>query len=289
MARVKGHLEKMLPYWFRDRPDCLDRPFADQLTVFYNVAFRWCKVQIDLLKPDSTGADATEVHKMLMVLAHFDPKESTRPVYRLAKTFGEHLLKTKLDVPCALLKDTVDVTLIDLPFTFKNRLGALHSSAFVEVRERRLSVLAADDLPPDGTWSGLYSLLEISLMDGFTLGEMLAAGEIKKGSQLSMDKDFLALIAKTLLYINSAEPDLKPEPVVPCLSKKPKKIRHHWEDHSPYEVINVGYSFHGRRYHIDGTTVAGHFRWQPCGPVKSEVRLIWIDEHERKYNQGVPL
>jgi hypothetical protein len=50
----------------------------------------------------------------------------------------------------------------------------------------------------------------------------------------------------------------------------------------PVKLLN--FSFHQKRqYLVDSTVVSGHFRWQPYGKELSQLKLIWINEHERSY------
>ena len=53
-------------------------------------------------------------------------------------------------------------------------------------------------------------------------------------------------------------------------------------------VFLVGFDWKKNRlYKMSSTDVAGHFRWQPCGPGRSQVKLIWIDDHSREYKNVV--
>jgi hypothetical protein len=51
----------------------------------------------------------------------------------------------------------------------------------------------------------------------------------------------------------------------------------------PYVV--VGKDYHGRKFSVDGTAVSGHFRWQPCGTQRSQVKLVFVKPHERVYKK----
>mgnify|MGYP000533243118 CR=1 FL=1 len=46
----------------------------------------------------------------------------------------------------------------------------------------------------------------------------------------------------------------------------------------------VGYDWKKPRvFGVESTTVTGHFRWQPYGPGRTQVKLIWISQHERHF------
>jgi hypothetical protein len=37
--------------------------------------------------------------------------------------------------------------------------------------------------------------------------------------------------------------------------------------------------------HVDGCVVRSHYRWQPCGVGRSQVKLILVKEHERHFDR----
>ena len=242
-------------------------------------------------------------------------------VFRLAERFGAHLAKTALDVPCDLLDCRVgDHFLIELPFSYNSSDGTSQRAAIVSIghwreggkpmgmlREMTLpmgesvywtaddQLLRGDDLrknrtiailAPDyeeGKATGKSTYFVAPLLDGKTIGDVLdLSATLFTGTRL--DPKFIQLLTKTLLYINSGEPDLQDLKSVPCLTKKEKKIRQHWRDHCPFDIVDVGYGYHGKLFRVDETSVSGHFRWQPHGPDRSKVKLIWIDEHMRHYS-----
>ncbi len=54
-------------------------------------------------------------------------------------------------------------------------------------------------------------------------------------------------------------------------------------------LILIHPSYHKpREIHVEGTWVRSHPRWQPCGPLLSQVKLIWVKEHERRYKKLSP-
>lgn len=49
-------------------------------------------------------------------------------------------------------------------------------------------------------------------------------------------------------------------------------------------VILLNEHYHEpKQFHVEGTWVRSHPRWQPCGAGRTQVKLIWVKEHERKY------
>lgn len=97
------------------------------------------------------------------------------------------------------------------------------------------------------------------------------------------NREFCEFIVKSILYIESGEPDLQREEAKKHFRKFQKTKR--LNKLCPFDVVNVGYSFHNRVYSVDQGPRRGHFRWQPYGPKKSMLKLIWIDETTVHYNK----
>lgn len=58
------------------------------------------------------------------------------------------------------------------------------------------------------------------------------------------------------------------------------------ENHCTIPVTFLNYGFQSRVYKDAEVKVRGHHRWQPHGSGRSQVKLIWIDEHARHYGEG---
>lgn len=99
----------------------------------------------------------------------------------------------------------------------------------------------------------------------------------------------IKLLVNSVIYIHSKDPEI--DLLKPIVKMTPHERRVYQikdllnETSLPIKLLN--WSFHGRTFNVDSTTVMGHFRWQPCGMGRQEVKLIWIDEHERKYNNVI--
>ena len=93
-------------------------------------------------------------------------------------------------------------------------------------------------------------------------------------------------ITNIVLYLNSGDPDLRElkKPNIPKLTKNIKKFEKKNKHKPLLDVIEVGYNYmKGINYSVSGTVVRGHFRWQPCGSNREQVKLIWIEEHPRNF------
>jgi hypothetical protein len=223
-------------------------------------------------------------------------------VYEVAESFGTQLSRANLRIDTKFLPDVGWSCLLEFPkgLCFEHN-GVWHKSAIIamgslrdEVAERSIQILCPDYATHDG-WEfsegSPHSVAVMPLVEGKTLEDCLALLSKQSGtfSILTPDQDFgvspisiecMAFCLKCVLYIHSAKPDLVIE-FKPCLTKNHKKVRRHYSENAPFPVVKVGFGFHGKTWHVDQTTVTGHFRWQPCGIGLSRVKLIWIDEHSR--------
>jgi hypothetical protein len=98
--------------------------------------------------------------------------------------------------------------------------------------------------------------------------------------------EFLKYLLKCILYIQSGEPDLslwKPSHK-PHNAKAIKRWRRDYLCDLP--LIRVGFNYKKPVvYSKDQTAVTGHWRWQPYGPERDRVKLIWIKDHIRRFKE----
>lgn len=96
-------------------------------------------------------------------------------------------------------------------------------------------------------------------------------------------------IINTIVYIHSADPDLeKLAPLDQFSNKKRSEVRktQSVENHLSVPVTLVGWKYHAANaYTVDQTKVSAHMRWQRCGVKNSQVKLIFINEHIRRYRK----
>ena len=67
---------------------------------------------------------------------------------------------------------------------------------------------------------------------------------------------------------------------------KNKYFKYKGENQFPLPVKRLYWDYKGKEYSKESTTVDTHLRWQPCGPQKSQVKLIWVKEHTRSYKKA---
>lgn len=220
-------------------------------------------------------------------------------VFKLSEQFGKHLYDTDLNIPVSVLPRPSERQTFYVQFpkgiSFEYK-GCAFDNFIIDVGP--INVLSDQNHSKNLLAYRFYSLEENnpnwmtegrqipSVLMGSTTLEGSVSEAIKSLENPSVPKDMLAYGFKLLLYINSGEPDLTPEmPRYPQYKNKEKFLRH-IENHCPFKVVNIGYSFHGKHYHIDASSRRGHFRWQPHGPGLSQVKLIWINETTVNYRKG---
>lgn len=239
-----------------------------------------------------------------------DYRNGRAHVFKIAERFGSHLSRTRLNVPTdALNLEFATSYCVEFPdgIVFHGSRGESWRTAIVNVgahvptgeNAHTYEILLKEQLPagwkpqlgiafPDydanGNITEAQSFMSFPLNEP-TLDECVDALERRVGRDLVISKEAVNYLMKCLLYIKSGEPDLTHEAGYYTPTKKPKKLRQQQENFCRFDTVNVGYGFHERLYHVDATSVVGHFRWQPYGPERGMVRLIWIDEHARHFNR----
>jgi hypothetical protein len=91
------------------------------------------------------------------------------------------------------------------------------------------------------------------------------------------------------LYISSSEPELmklRPLEEMSHRQRSEYKKTHPVDNLCTLPITLVNWQYEGlRQSHVDSSLVQTHMRWQPCGPQNSQVKLIWVKEHERHYKK----
>ena len=131
-----------------------------------------------------------------------------------------------------------------------------------------------------------YSLFTDS-MDRLTVKELDYINTEDGGKKAMTRVDFFSSCISCIVYINSLEPDLqKTVPDENFTSKRKRELAEKGIGVNEFTlpVINVSWNYKKPvMYNVDGCLVESHLRWQPCGPNRSQVKLILVKEHERHY------
>jgi hypothetical protein len=207
-------------------------------------------------------------------------------VYKIASIFGKHLAKTDLNVPTNMIPDIDKSWWLEFPndVTFIGDNGEKFCCCVTILLrnargERTLQISSPDDMTNLNMETGSESVAVIHIEDDMNLSENLEKFESEYGKSV-IPKEMIHYIVKCILYIESGEPDLEHVGHRSSTTNPQKQRR---SDKPPFEIVRVGYGFHGKMRHVDETTVSGHFRWQHYSTNMSKVKLIWIDEHTRKF------
>lgn len=212
--------------------------------------------------------------------------ETKKNMFRIAKIFGKQLSKADLKISTKYLPTENKFHLVEFPFAFN--FGDFYiRNAFINVTkfDKNDEVTHVTIVCPqirNGVWkNGEMFTAVINCQSDNIETSLEKTASYFNASQVY--KDLITYTLKCLLYINSSECDIQKVGGSICNKKGKAKVIDFYKTHNPFDIINVGFGFHGRVYTKDQTTVSGHFRWQPCGVQYSQVKLIWIDEHLRQF------
>jgi len=219
-------------------------------------------------------------------------------IHLISNTFGSHLYRTNLDVPLKLLDiNSNEVFFIEFPETVsvsdpQSDQKLVSCFLLSGVNEFGDKIIDFHFMGDDLSFFRFYLSFPIGSEDK-KMSDVIDDNFFK---EIERDRDHIskfdrsnAYIAvnfavKCLLYILSGEPNLQNERGY-AIGKGRKRNA---KSRCPFDIVRVGYNFHKKIYRVGEAQVSGHFRWQPYGPNMSKVKLIWIDEHIRHYNNGLP-
>lgn len=237
-------------------------------------------------------------------------KQTGQNIYKIGRDFGEQLLKADLNIGCQYIP-AFDQEIICIEFPDNIRFATTHGgyihSCYVTVTEGKEVVDLVKGVrmgkakktlaifSPIYTESGVlrFDVMDIGTLSFWDNEQTVEEAVIvsNKSSTTPYNLDFIRYLMKCLIYINSGDPDLRNQRAPKPPEREGKKLRQWYKAHineSLVDMIYVGYDFKKPiQYLVDKTMVCGHFRWQPWGHNRSKVKLIWIDPHERNFNQAV--
>lgn len=219
------------------------------------------------------------------------------PTYRIGKEFFKYIKNLDRDIPIENVN--LDSKHVYFAFDDADFEGAyLTSELWSDGEKDSFMALRIALVPKEYDISAMKVFNFAIIEDKFNFddlyhtktGDELKSGEINKSTVVfvgdySIYKSLLVGLINSLIYIGSKDPEI--EALKPKKLYQPKEIekidREKREQIRTIPVKLVSWSFHGRVYSKDETTVAPHMRWQPCGPNRSQVKLVWVKEHIRRY------
>lgn len=239
----------------------------------------------------------------LMVMSSFLSRynKGKKNLYKIANIFGKHLNRTKLKISTKHIPKT-DPILIEFPIHFPSGQYIIKNAFIIcdkNVNDKKVFTVINPIYDQELNWTQSCNFLNIDIEENDSIEyaflnslkltankeENDVLNQYGKGKALDQLNALLSYCAKCLIYIHSAKPDIKSETGARTTKKNPVKIKKFYKNNCPFDLVNVGYSYHGLTYHVDQTQVQGHFRWQPCGTNREQIKLIWIDEHIRHYKK----
>lgn len=209
--------------------------------------------------------------------------------YRVSSVFLENIAEAKVSdkVTMQCLND-MELQLIELP-NYVRFGNMLVKSFFCSISDRNLTI-SFYHFGLDGKYHHDFFHYTMAINDNETINsevELFSKEPAFLSKEVSSFEiaNFTKLVIKLIVYIFNCDNDLEIEkPVTTKAVNKDKRINH-YRFNLQYDVINVGYSFHGRDYSSEKWKVSGHWRFQTHGENRKKVKLIWIDEHESGRNE----
>jgi hypothetical protein len=219
-----------------------------------------------------------------------------KKIYRVANEFSDTIEKVAINLPTSRLVRANDSFCIHFPerrVTIDPETGEFSTNCVyvtsIKIEEEHIGYTFYVPQKVGEGYDGTYRFFSVNTLksscadiDGLIRDVKNAKGVPASDSL----KSFARYIFNIILYIYSGEPDLRL--LKGKVSKKKPKDLKKWHrkhrDMSQVDVTLVGFNFKKpKQYTVDGTIVTGHWRWQPYGPERQLVKLIWIDSHERSF------
>lgn len=225
--------------------------------------------------------------------------------YRISKDFSKALADASLDISCKYIpkknisyniqfhKDIILKSIFgEDNIAYRNCYVAIEdcTSEYDKKKGYLKRVMLVFPIYQDGTeYISTYDYINLVFEDdNQKVSEAIQnSANLLDSQKLTQDgRGVIKYITNIVLYLNSGDPDLRElkKPNIPKLTKNIKKFEKKNKHKPLLDVIEVGYNYmKGINYSVSGTVVRGHFRWQPYGSNREQVKLIWIEEHPRNF------
>lgn len=231
-------------------------------------------------------------------------QDSRREYHHFNPKFCSHLNRTNLKVKNEILRASFQKQPAFFcetePGVFEPQPDGCRARGFIATIRRHATIKKKDALTIffhdydenyNQLQSGSYASMDIESFD--TIEESFNhMSNVQMAQQTGVSLRNVELAVKMILYATSGDPDLRHELPIPrpatSNEKKQRQFDRENPDNPPGPVLSVGYGFmKDRIQHLESTLVDGHWRWQRHGPGWQQVKLIWIDEFERKYKNAM--
>lgn len=264
------------------------------------------KTILKMLEDDRKGKDGFTDSASHAMKAVIDIKKNGKiPIYSIGKQFFQHVKMLDRDIPISHIN--LNDKHVYFTFNDSNFEGAYVTSEIWKKNEEseaefmalrvvltpkvygisNMKVFNFAIIGKSFNFSGLYhSTTGEELKDYAKTFENTGKSVIIYAGDYGEFKGLLVGVLNSLIYVNSQDPDIEALKPLKLYQKKElnlidaekrKQIR-------TVPINLVSWSMYGKRYNVDQTVVSPHMRWQPCGPNRSQIKLVWVKEHVRKYS-----
>lgn len=261
--------------------------------------------------PAALPAIRAEIEGISAAMAFFRVFGRRPSIYKIAKEFGEALKEVRCNVPPRYLNFDNRIHCIEFPdgMTFDMADGDHAQCAYVGMYRASEAVpIICDEISYP-----LMMYLTVPLWRYSETGEPFVCGQdnlklyfengdasieasleqsiawVRAEGKTGFSIELLAYIVNCLLYINSGEPDLrhlKPEPK-PKNAKAIKKWRKSPGADLPLPITLVGFDYKKpKEFRVGEAFRRAHKRWQPCGPRRETLKLVWVREHTMHFKKA---
>ena len=265
----------------------LPRDFTDEIVAYFEQAFN----------------DSISLNHLSLIKLFFAEKGD---IYHFPKDFAKTLSSINKKIPINNMPDDF-VAYFNLPEGSLFYDGASVRGCYVYVGEPKWEVQIKDGSSYKGRCLFVSGVMNdftvskfVSPLEGLTPDDLykglLEQGLVKDAASKdpsvvdhSSRASLISFVVNACLYINSMDNNialLKPENKLKHRERDAQRKVCPVENETSMPVKVVSWDYHtGRQFNVDGTTVQTHMRWQRCGPEHSQIKLVWVKEHERTYNK----
>lgn len=223
-------------------------------------------------------------------------------VYRASDSFFEDVKQLKREIPHTYITDDDNPVFISFkphkvgPFTFNGvyvqmftkEAGGAACLNLLFTEATHYSIMMSRSMmvvDPSGKFDLAGSLRETpEFMQSRTL--IQSDMRFSNPADARAFNDLVAAAVNTAVYVNSRDPEIEELKPLRMYSKQALsslgQARRENLCTLPVKLVNWSYY---RHFNVDSTSVSAHLRWQPCGPGRRDVKLVWVKEHTRNYRQ----
>ena len=220
----------------------------------------------------------------MMSVALYQQKNGKNYVF--TKELANILAKTKADIPLKYFPDQFS-GYFEIP-NLKDLDGCPFLGLFVNIYQGCIQFTGV--IRDDGCFPLVYLQLKIDKTKTFKEIIEKSKGFVHKVDRTREEKNlgpqyysFYHVIGNALAFVCNSEYTLEEERNT--FATKIGKLTAQKKIFTSLPYVVVGKGYHGRTYHVDEAVVSGHYRWQPCGPERSKIKLIYINPHVRTFNK----